>query len=48
MPDASPPTNAVTGPPERLRALVSSSRVAVVGAPFDSCANTQMFMVLLR
>ncbi len=44
--DASPPTNAVTSPSPR--ALVSSSSVPVVGAPLDSCANTQMFMVLLR
>ena len=49
MAEASPPANAETEPPaDTVRALVSSSSVAVVGAPFDSCANTQMFMVLLR
>src|SRR5829696_2231425 len=46
--DASPPTMAVTLPPPavRLRALVSSSREPVVAAPLDSCAKTQMFMLI--
>ena len=52
MAEASPPTNAVTLPPTlaaSVRALVSSSSVAVVGAPLASCEKTQMFMsVLLR
>src|SRR3954451_17414371 len=43
MTEASPPTKAVGGPSER--ALVNSSSVKAVGAPFDSCANTQMFMM---
>src|SRR3954452_20052886 len=43
MAEASPPTNAVTVPSDR--ALVNSSSVNAVGAPFDSCANTQMFMM---
>src|SRR5262245_47421074 len=43
MPEASPPTNAVTVP--SVRALATSSSVADVGAPLASCAKTQMFMV---
>src|SRR3954463_8664957 len=43
MAEASPPTKAAAVPSDR--ALVNSSSVKAVGAPFDSCANTQMFMV---
>src|SRR3954447_17138904 len=43
MAEASPPTNAIALPNER--ALVNNSSVKAVGAPFDSCANTQMFMM---
>src|SRR3954464_2601782 len=43
MAEASPPTNAIAVPSER--ALVNSSSVNAVGAPFDSCAYTQMFMM---
>src|SRR3954462_4596998 len=43
MADASPPTKAAAVPSDR--ALVNSSSVPAVGAPFDSCANTQMFMM---
>src|SRR3954447_22017778 len=43
MAEASPPTNAIALPNER--ALVNNSSVKAVGAPFDSCANTQMFIM---
>ncbi len=39
----SPPMKAVTLD-ESERALVSSSSVALVGAPFAACANTQMLL----
>src|SRR5215207_2011050 len=44
----SPTTNAETEPPSASsRAFVSSSRLPVVGAPSDPCANTQMLVAIV-